>query len=188
MGNNMTDCRELIEQVLSGEKEAFGILVDKHSRLVSHIISRMVKNREDAEDVCQEVFIKVYQNLHSFQYGSKFSTWVAAITYNTGINYLQKKKIPVIDEEPKYDISGATVFEYDCERSDISERLQWEIDRLPAMYGVIMALYHLEEMCYQQIGDIMNMPNGTVKSYLFRGRKMLKERLMLRYRQEDICL
>jgi RNA polymerase sigma-70 factor (ECF subfamily) len=188
MNSDMIESRELIERILAGEKRAYGIIVNKHSRLVSHIIGRLVKNREDAEDVCQEVFTRAYVNLRSFQFESKFSTWLAAIAYNTGINYLQRKKIPVVDNEPGNDISVSFSCDDEYERYDISARLQEEIDRLPAMYGVILVLFHLEEMCYQQIAEIMKIPSGTVKSYLFRGRRMLKDRLMMKYRQEDICL
>ncbi len=188
----MTDVKHIIDRVVAGDTYAFQSLIEGHQKLVSHIVFRMVLNQQDREDICQDVFIKVYQNLSSFQFESKFSTWVARIAYNTCINYLKKKKIPLYDtgsfEEKSIEhYAGAAITPDDfAEETDIASRLQEEINQLPPTFRTILTLYHLDEVSYAEIGEIMRLPEGTVKSYLFRARKCLKERLTSKYQQEEL--
>ncbi len=98
----MSDCspeaRALVDRILGGDSAVFKQLVDNHRRLVSHIIFRLVYDRQDREDICQDVFVKVYQNLGRFRFESKLSTWIGQIAYNAGISYLEKKRLPIVDE------------------------------------------------------------------------------------------
>ena len=150
----------------------------------------LIPNKNELEDVSQEVFVKVFRNLNKYRGDAKFSTWIGKITYNRCVDYLSRKKIPVTDSD--FD-SVATYVADDGKTPDditndgnVSDILRAEIDRLPPQLGTILALYHLEEMSYAEIGDILKMPDGTVKSYLFRGRKLLKERLMSKYNIEEL--
>ncbi|MFQ5864597.1 MAG: RNA polymerase sigma factor [bacterium] len=167
-------------------------MIEKYQRLVSHIVFRMVSNESDREDVCQDVFIKVYQNLATFQFESKISTWVAKIAYNTSINYLKKKKVPLFDdcfsESQSIDghLGNVTSPEEFAEDSDLAQRLQNEINKLPVHFRTILTLYHLDEMSYAEIVEIMGLPQGTVKSYLFRARKLLKNRLISKFQLEEL--
>jgi RNA polymerase sigma factor (sigma-70 family) len=86
----MTDAKVLIDKILAGNPNAFTQLVRQHERLVSQIVFRIVPSRHDREDICQDVFIKVYQNLDRFEYQSKLSTWIARIAYNTALNYASR--------------------------------------------------------------------------------------------------
>ena len=190
----MADDKRLVRRILAGNTRAFESLIEEQKRLVSHIVFRMVSNVSDREEICQDVFMKVYQNLKGFQFESKLSTWIARIAYNTCINYLEKKKIPLFDdcssEEKTLDsfpAEGILPDEY-AEKNDVSRRLQSEIDKMPVQYRMILTLYHLDNLSYNQITEIMQMPQGTVKSYLFRARKLLKQRLMAKYQPEDLCL
>ena len=188
----MTNSRELIKKIISGDTHAFKSLIHDYQRLVCHVIFKMVTNEQDREDVCQDVFIKVYQNLSKFQFDSKLSTWIAKIAFNTGINYLKKQKVPLFD-----DVSGenGAVEKYWSEETspdgftherDLTCRLQHEITKLPVQFKTILTLYHLEEMSYTEISEITGLPDGTVKSYLFRARKLLKEKLIAKYQQEEL--
>ncbi|PJA30463.1 MAG: RNA polymerase subunit sigma-24 [candidate division Zixibacteria bacterium CG_4_9_14_3_um_filter_46_8] len=186
------ECRVTIQMILAGNKDAFKSFVEEYQRLVSHIVFKMVTNRADREDICQDVFIKVYENLGSFRFESKISTWIAQIAYNASVSYLRKNKLtindnPAIEADVVQYISdgGCTPADY-TESRDTSLRLAIEIDRIPALYGTILSLYHLEEMSYAEIGQVMRMPEGTVKSYLFRARKLLKERLLAKYQREEL--
>ncbi len=188
----MTDEKKLIEQIITGNTPAFQTLIEEYQRLVSHIVFRMVTNDSDREDVCQDVFIKVYQNLANFHFESKLSTWIARIAYNTSINYLKKKKLPLYDdfspenqsiEDYKGDNNSPDAF---TEEKDLSSRLHNEISKLPAQYRTILTLYHLDEMSYAEIAEITQYPDGTVKSYLFRARTILKERLTSKYQLEEL--
>ncbi len=188
----MHENRALVERILAGDQYAFERLIKKYQKLVSHIVFRMVKNETDREDICQDVFIRVYRNLEKFRFESKLSTWIGRIAYNGCINYLEKKKVPlyddITDEERKFEENIADQPGPDelAAESDISEKLKNMIAELPLKYRTIVTLYHLDELSYEEIGSVMNMPEGTVKSYLFRARKLLKEKLEKRYKGEDL--
>ena len=188
----MDDERGLVGRVLDGNVDAFEHLIDKYKALVVHIVYRMVANREDREDICQEVFMKIYRNLAGFRFESKLSTWIARVAYNTCMNHLDKKREILVDEvrpdpETLDCLSGDTDRPDEvAEDLDVSLRLRAEIEKLPATYRTILTLYHLEEMSYNEIGEIMDVPEGTVKSHLFRARKHLRARLLSRYRKEDL--
>jgi len=189
----MQNDKLLIEKILAGDKIAFHAFVEEYQRLVSHIVFRMVSNREDREDTSQEVFMKIYQNLNSFRSESKLSTWIAKIAYNTCLNYLEKRKLPLLDDLSFEEQSLASFSENNprpdelTDEKEISFLLQAEIDKMPVHFRTILTLYHLDGMSYNQIGKITGLPDGTVKSYLFRARKLLKERLLAKYQPEDLC-
>ena len=186
------DTKLLIEKSLAGDRNAFKDLIEANQRLVMHVVYKMVSNRSDVEDICQDVFVKVYQNLTGFKHDSKLSTWIAKIAYNTTINYLEKKKVLLFDdhspEEMTLDhLSGnGTAPDEFSEQGELSGILQDQIDHLPVQFRTILTLYHLDEMTYKEIGKIMDLPEGTVKSYLFRARKLLKDRLMSKYEVKEL--
>ncbi|KPJ48629.1 MAG: hypothetical protein AMJ41_04575 [candidate division Zixibacteria bacterium DG_27] len=188
----MTDDKALVEKILASDKGAFRTLVERYQRLVSHVVFRVIPNDADREEVCQEVFLKVYENLPGFRFESKISTWIATIAYNTSVSYLEKMKAHRYEgicpeNEPWEEVSGNNVLpdEY-AQARDLSLRLAREIDKLPILYGTILSLYHLEGMSYNEIRQILQLPEGTVKSYLFRARKLLKKRLSARYQREEL--
>lgn len=183
----------LVDAVLGGNKAAYRELVGLHRRLVEVIVSRMVANDEDRRDLCQEVFVKVYERLDQFQGGSKFSTWVARVAINTCLHHLEKKRVLLYEDEVSDEstvddcaITTGTPHEYTEDRQ-AAVRLSEEIDRLPVVQGTILSLYHLQEMSYTEISQMMKLPEGTVKSYLHRARLLLKQRLSTRYAPEELC-
>ncbi len=188
----MADQKQLVEHILAGDKNSFRELVKNHQRLVSHIVFRMIPAGPDREDLCQEVFVKVYQNLGNFRFDAKLSTWIARISYNTCLNFLDKKHLPLYDDLADEDRPFEPAAPDDASRPDrayesgrTGEIVREEINRLPAVYKTLITLYHLEQMSYTEIGRIMKLPEGTVKSYLFRARKMLKGRLRAVYHGEE---
>ncbi|RMH79517.1 MAG: sigma-70 family RNA polymerase sigma factor [Calditrichaeota bacterium] len=198
----MTTDRELVQQILSGDVEAFRSLIERYQRLVSHIVFRMIPRETDREEVCQEVFVKVYRNLPTFHFRSRLATWIGRIAYNTAVNYRKKKKLPLYEDmgdrgeasegEGLSRNSGVEAAATDMPAPDESlirrqsqEFLHREVDRLPPVYRSILTLYHLDGLSYGEIGEILDLPEGTVKSYLFRARKMLKEKLLTRYPAEE---
>lgn len=181
-----------IRKIKAGDKKAFRLLIDDHKRLVSHIVYRMVNDRAFQEDICQDVFLKVYQNLEKFRFEAKLSTWIARITYNVCLNYLKKKKPSLFDDRQA---GGKTIESVEgtqtspdlyAESADLFFILNKEIKQLDLPYRTILTLYHLDEMSYSEIGEIMDIPAGTVKSYLFRARKRLKGILLKKYRKEEL--
>ncbi len=187
-----SDTHELIDRIRSGDQRAFQRFIKMYQRLVGHIVFRLVTNTSDREDLCQDVFIKAYQNLKGFRYQCKISTWIAKIAYNTCLNHLQKKR-PVLyndygSESRTLDglMGGEQSPDSATIEKDTISRLHRELRDLPVQYRTIITLYHLDEMSYNEIGQIMNLPEGTVKSYLFRARKQLRERLVSKYKVEEL--
>jgi RNA polymerase sigma factor (sigma-70 family) len=187
--------RQVVERVLRGDTEAFRAVIDRTQGLVTQIIFKMVANSEDRRDIAQDVYLKVFHKMGSFKFQSKLSTWVWQITFNTCSNYLQKRKLSLLDQPVSpNDIEDwlsevpdhSDIFVSDLEKqlmnSDLSKILNDEIDKLPPLYKTLIALYHHEEMSYYEIGQIVQLPEGTVKSYLFRARKILKDQLSTAYK------
>ncbi len=173
------DDNELIEQILNGNSNAFTFLVNRYQKLVLHISGRLIQRQEELEDVCQEVFLKVYQNLGKYRKECKLSTWIATIAYNTGINHLRKfKKLDISDSDTQ-EIFLKTVDPdtIGYEQTDLHRYIRELIMLLPVQYRTVITLYHLEEFSYQEIEQITGMPEGTVKNYLFRAKALLKEKL-----------
>ena len=182
MSNEQMHLEEnLVRKIISGDIRAFKDLVHQHERLVMYMISRIVNNKEDIKDISQEVFLKVYKSINKFNYDSKLSTWIATIAYRTAINYAKKDlsknfindiEIPIDYETPEQILSIKNEAKF----------IQEQISRLPLSYRTVVTLYHLNEFSYQEIGEITGFPEGTIKNYLFRARKLLKERLEHYYR------
>jgi RNA polymerase sigma-70 factor (ECF subfamily) len=187
------DYRQEIAAVLEGAVDAFEVIINDHKRLVANVVGRMIRVDQDREDICQDVFLKVYQNLGRFKFGSKLSTWIARIAYNTCLNHLEKHKVPLVGDSGNVDETCDSFADANArvdrqfEETELGRILVREIGYLPAQYRVIITLYHLEEMSYEEIADVTCLPDGTVKSHLFRARKLLKDRLMAKYSQEDLC-
>ena len=184
----MSNDASLVSRILEGHPHAFRQLVQQHERLVVHMVSRIVNRTEDCEDICQEVFMRVYQKLPGFHFQSKLSTWIATIAYRTAINYAKK--------EEKY---GAESIEHAATQRNQSPSAQacleqqavyafvhQQIEVLPVHYRTVLTLFHLEEMSLTEVQEVTGMPIGTIKNYLFRARKLLKARLQKRFITEEL--
>lgn len=172
--------REHIDRILSGDLQAFGSLVKQYQQLVFYVIDKLIRNNEDKKDVSQEVFIKVHKNLRSFNYQSKLSTWIASIAYRTALNYI-RDHAKGREVEYQKDIEDFQFADPDpgklSEKKDISAYISRLMEEMPVQYKTVLTLYHLNEFSYDEIAQITGMPEGTVKSYLFRARKLLKDKL-----------
>ena len=169
---------ELIQACLAGDKDIFSELVARYKNLVYSIILRMINNSDEAADLAQEIFIKVYINLAKYHPEYKFSTWIIRITTNHVIDYRRKKKpdsIPI--EEMEYEkgtrITDSPESEYI--KKERGEKLAAIVAELPDIYKVPIVLYHRQGLSYQEIADITKEPLSKVKNRIFRGRKMLKD-------------
>ena len=197
--DTLTD-RQLVEKVLNGDTNAFAAIIKNTEALVTQIVFKMVDNKEDRRDLAQDIYLKAYKNLPGFRFGSKLSTWIAQVSYNTCLDYLRKKKLVLQDTVADgYDMEGElpgrndklstelnTGADQSIFRKELSGILKAEIDRLPVVYKTLITLYHNEEMSYDEIAQITQLPEGTVKNYLFRARKALKNSLLQHYKKEDL--
>ena len=200
-GQNTTD-RHLVERVLSGDTRAFEVIVQNTEKLVAKIVFEMIPVDGDRKDIAQDIYLKTFQKLPTFKFQSKLSTWIGQITYNTCLDFLRKKKLVLSGLMNKHNESGD---EYDMIDSlaeskgmwaqttdvvvinkNVSEIVKTGIEKLPSIYKTLITLYHQEELSYDEIGTITDLPPGTVKSYLFRARKELKNELLLQYKREDL--
>jgi RNA polymerase sigma factor (sigma-70 family) len=185
----MKDDRALVRRVLEGDQTAFRELIKAYEKLVFHMVNRLVDVKEDREDLCQEIFLKVYRHLPKFQFQSQLSTWIASIAYRTTINHLRKQKKY---QETDLDVVSFSLedihlnADHQMDRQHIHHYIHQMIKQLPIQYRTVLTLYHLEEMSYAEIGEISEMPEGTVKNYLFRARKLLKEKLEMIFKKEEL--
>jgi RNA polymerase sigma factor (sigma-70 family) len=175
----MTEDQALVSKILTGDMQAFRLLIRQHERLVVHMIGRVVKSESDREELCQDVFLRVYEKLNEFSFQSRLSTWIGTIAYRHSINHARKQKMilsDVPDEERFTDRfvepeNPETLFS----EIDMTAFITKLIDQLPVQYKMVITLYHIDDMNYAEIGDVTGMPEGTVKNYLFRARQLLKE-------------
>lgn len=182
--------RELIRQILSGNMNAFNFLVQKHQKLVAHMVYRIIHQREDVEDLCQEIFIKVYANLKHYRSESKLSTWIATIAYNASVTYIKKhsKTEQVEISTDEYELPASEGPNVLLEKADLKKLIKKQIEQLPEHYRIIITLYHLEEFSYKEIEEITGMPEGTIKTHLHRARKILKNKLNFVVKQEGVTI
>ena len=167
----------LVEKVLKGDRTSFSELVKRYQRLVSHMVAKLVDDNRDREEVAQDIFVKIYQKLGDFNFQSKLSTWIATISYRHSINYLKKSQRYKYEEDIDLIEFNTGAEDNSFENEDFANFIHDWIDKLPIRYRTILTLYHLEDMSYPEIVEVMQMPEGTVKNYLFRARKKLRELL-----------
>jgi RNA polymerase sigma factor (sigma-70 family) len=197
---HLTD-KNLVDKVLKGDSQAFGIIIKNTEGLVAQIVFKMIPNTEDRKDLVQNIYLKAFHKLSSFKFQSKLSTWIAQIAYNNCLSHLEKKKLVLPGGGHDKDGSGEDTLallssrygmdsyggtEQFIDQKELSGILQVEINSLPPVYKTLISLYHQEELSYEEMVEITGLPEGTVKSYLFRARKMLKENLLAKYKKEAL--
>ena len=171
--------QQLIEAILNGDAKSYGQLVNRYKDLVYTLAYRMLKHREEAEEVAQDAFVKVYRSLNKFKGDSKFSTWIYKVTYNTCLDRLKKNKkhfndLP-IDEYTEHKletIDNALEGMIKMERSDLIKRC---INKLPSESSYLLTLYYFEELSLDEMSKIIGITSNTIKVKLYRARKKLAE-------------
>jgi len=169
----------LIKKCLNGQKDAFEFLVKKYKNLVYSIALNTLVNKNDAADVTQEVFLKAWANLSSYNPEFTFKTWIAKITVNHCINLNYKsRRITAWDDE---EMEKLTTDEDDPEKAALDTERRNDIinaiNSLPEKYRIIVQLYHQHSLSYEEICNITGYPMSIVKNRLYRARKMLAKSL-----------
>ena len=190
----------LVNRIIKGDKNSFSDLVENYKRLVAHIVYTNVKNQNDRDDLCQEIFLKIYVNLSTFKFRCKLSTWIGKIAYNSCLNYFNKKKILIDDnfanmgenDEPANVIEQITSDENSPDlflhKKELGKIIEHKIQELPKKYQTVITLFHVDELSYNEMSEILNLSIDNIKVILFRARKMLREKILEKYRKEDLCL
>lgn len=178
----------IVTNILNGNIQDFSFVVKSTEKLVAQIVRKMTVNEEDQQDLVQDIYLKAYKSLSDFQFKSKLSTWIANIAYNTTVNYLRKKKISIVEIEATIENGIITNEIPDLEtiKTEGVSILNAEIAKLPPLYKTLIILYHLEELPIKDISEITDLPEGTIKSYLSRARKILKDNINLYYKNEEL--
>ena len=171
----MTDDHSLVDKILAGDQQAFRWLIKRYETLIGHVVGRIIKGDEEREEVCQDVFLKIHDKLSTFRKEAKLSTWMVTIAYRMSLNYLEKNKMETVSLSAIGDLPMEQAQLSPLEQEDLKNTLEVAILKLPLSYRVVITLFHLEENTYEEVCAITGMALGTVKSNLFRGRKLLKE-------------
>ena len=180
--------RQLVERAQRGDKQAFGLLVEKYQRKLARLLSRFVRDPAEVEDVTQEAFIKAYRALPAFRGDSAFYTWLYRIGINTAKNYLMAlgRRAPtsteVEAEEAEGLDEGEQLRDINTPESvllskEIAETVNSTIQQLPEELRTAIQMREIEGMSYEDIAQVMNCPIGTVRSRIFRAREAIAAEL-----------
>lgn len=172
--------RKWIEQVRAGDTQSFSCLIAKYEKMAYTLAFRLMGNKEDAEEVTQDAFIKVYKALHSFKFESKFSTWLYRIVYRTALSALRQQKIfSDYDEAQPEELTNDEMDSASSllERNDRREIIVKVMKQLPPDEALLLTLFYLEECSIEDIRQITDLTTSNIKVKLFRARKHFYEKL-----------
>ncbi|MCS6949609.1 MAG: sigma-70 family RNA polymerase sigma factor [Armatimonadota bacterium] len=181
------DDRQIIERSLRGERDAFDELVRRYERQAYNLAYRLTGNYDDASDVVVEAFVRAFQGLHTFRGDANFSTWLHRIVVNTFLDLRKRARgRQHLSLEEQLELDGGDTLTRQIEdtspgpqelveQEERERALQWAIDQLPPERRILIVLYHFENLSYEEIAQILNLPVGTVKSRLNRARLALRE-------------
>jgi RNA polymerase sigma-70 factor (ECF subfamily) len=166
----------VINRAKRGDSKAFSMIVDTYETTVFNVAYRIVGDRDDAADIAQSVFVKVYDNLHAFDPAYKLFSWLYRITLNEALNFNRKQQrtVPL-----KADLAAASSGpEEDYRQVEMSEHLQRALLKMSLDHRIVIVLKHLLQLSYREISDLLDLPEKTVKSRLYSARQVLRKQLM----------
>jgi len=171
----------------NGDRRAFAELVELYKDKIYHLGYRMLGNRQEAEDIVQETFMRLYSNLHRYDENQKFSTWIFRIATNLCIDRLRKRKLTYSLDAEVNDGEGNDYYAMMSSDEDTPEKqvivsetqrqIRKVIDNMPDKYKSIIVLRYLQDLSLQEISDVLDMPITTIKTRLHRGREYLRKKL-----------
>ena len=177
----------LVRRALAGDQKAFAGIMERYDRQLYHLMYKMVRSKEESEDLVQEAFIKAFNALHTFNDDYAFSTWLYKIAVNNCIDFLRKKRLQTFSyDKPVAAKDGEMRREYPDPESVTDKAMlasektgiiNHAIENLPEKYKTAIVLRHHKEFSYEEIAQHLNLPLGTVKARIFRAREMLKRKL-----------
>jgi RNA polymerase sigma-70 factor, ECF subfamily len=181
------DDRTLVERILGGDRDLFTTLVGRYEKRLINYVYRITHRYEEAHDLAQEIFVKVYLALDRYDPKYQFSTWLFRIAQNSAIDALRKKSIAEVplarptDEEPlgkEREFADDGISPYRAlKNKQLSAAIDDAVLKLPADYRELIQLRHFAELSYEEIASMKKLPLGTVKNKLFRARNLLKDAL-----------
>jgi len=180
---------EIISRVLKGEQNAYAELVNRYQAYVFTLVLRMIKSREDAEEVAQDVFIKAYRSLADFRGESKFSTWLYTIANTTSITFLRKKKLDVhsLDNEKVFEVADSKDSGFRANLVEQKSRVNMVNEAIAMLSpddAEIITLFYKAEQNLEEIARILRLETNTVKVRLHRARTRLKDKMEKNFSEE----
>ena len=178
IAENISD-KELLELCGSGDSSGYSLLYHRYSRAVFNSIFRILNDKEDAEDILQEVFVKAFSEIKSLKNVESFGGWIKRIAINQSLNFLRKKKVyfTEIDDDKMLDFKDDDELEEKLTMESRVKELQKIIAEFPPQTRTIVNLFLFEEMPQEEIAKVLNIPHGTVRSYYHRAKKKIFEKL-----------
>jgi RNA polymerase sigma-70 factor, ECF subfamily len=168
--------RELVERCRSGDERAFQELVDRHKDLVFALIARTVQDRSRAEDLAQDVFLRIHRGLPYFRGEARLSTWIYRIVANVCLqDHGRVPRTSTIDDERA--AQAVSVVDRQFTDLEVRDRLEKAIARLPANYRLLIAAHYLRGVQYEELAEALQLPLGTVKTQLYRAKQQLRRLL-----------
>ena len=178
-----------IRKVLDGETNAYTFLVDKYKSMAFSLALRMLKNREDAEEVAQDAFVKAYQSLAQFRGGARFSTWLYRIVYTTAISKMRRssREVYSIDDEQVKEKESAEISDayYQLKESERKKFLDIALEKLDPDENFLVTLYYYEEKELEEIARITELTKNNVKVKIFRARQKMMG-MLKKYLKEEL--
>ena len=181
------DDRSLVERILGGDRDLFNVLMTRYQKRLINYVYRITHRYEEAHDLAQEIFVKVYLALDRYDPKYQFSTWLFRIAQNSAIDALRKKSIAEVplartgDDEPsgkEREFADDGISPYRAlKNKQLSAAIDGAVEKLPPDYRELIQLRHFAELSYEEIASMKKLPLGTVKNKLFRARNLLKEAL-----------
>lgn len=172
------DEEELVARSLEGDARAYGRLIDAHQRVLFNLALRMVNDLEDAKDLTQIVFIKAYEGLATFERGRKFFSWIYRIMVNESLNLMaRRKQSEPLDEEMEAPELGPDRI---TESNEVTGIIREALTELSPDYRQVIVLRHFAQLSHQEMSELLEVPEKTVKSRLFTARRILGEILTKR--------
>ncbi len=181
---------QIIEEVRAGDVRKYSIIVDRHKNQAYALALRLVGDKREAEELVQDGFVRAYRSLSQFRGEAKFSTWLYRIVYNLCMTRISRRRVrPDSIEIDEGMLDNVFVDEEEgadeqLENEEYNSIVAEEIRELPEKFRTAVTLFYLQEMSYEEMTGILNLPLGTVKTNLFRGRNLLRERVLLRLKGE----
>lgn len=175
----------LMRRIQAGDMVAFSVMVDNYKDRLMNVIGRMLSSQEEAEDIVQEAFVRVYQHCNSFDFKHCFSTWIYTIALNLARNELRRRKRFKFQDITDMEGNESEISVEMKLPTSIGQTLDREIKSLPEKYKTAFILRDIQEMSYEEVAQVMSVPLGTVKSRVNRARAMLREKLAPKVEEQD---
>lgn len=170
----LTD-EQLVEKIIKEDKQLFSRLIERYEKKILRYVFYLTGEKEESQDIAQNIFIKAFINLKSFNKSFKFSSWFFRIAHNEAVNFLKKKKYNLSFDEKILKIEDEKKVDEELFKKDLEKTVKKCLKKLPILYKEVIDLFYFENLSYEEISDILKIPPGTVAIRLSRAKKFLKK-------------